>query len=228
MTSGAAGNDGILQGALEIDLEPGWKTYWRDPGAAGVPPELDISASVNIASAELLFPAPQRFDDGGTKWAGYRHSVVFPVRFAVKDPAQPVLIEAGVFLGICKTICIPVQGVLSVDPTRNPGAGAGVVQGAFAALPPAADQDFGVSGYRLEQGRLIVETALPDDAGMADLFVAGAHGVMFGNTGSQQENGRTVFSTPILAQPETIPAATIIHYTLVTDRGAVNGTLQIP
>ncbi len=65
---------------LEIDLKPGWKTYWRDPGDAGVPPTLDASASSNIASAELSFPAPQRFDDGFAIWAGYKEPVGIPGR----------------------------------------------------------------------------------------------------------------------------------------------------
>ena len=51
-------------GTLDIDLKPGWKTYWRDPGDAGVPPLLDVSASTNIAAAEFDFPAPKRHDDG--------------------------------------------------------------------------------------------------------------------------------------------------------------------
>ena len=41
VTSGAADENGVIEGALEIDLKPGWKTYWRDPGDAGVPPTLD-------------------------------------------------------------------------------------------------------------------------------------------------------------------------------------------
>src|SRR3954453_13341134 len=51
LTSGAPAERGVVQGALQIDLKPGWKPYWLDPGDAGVPPSLDASASRNIASA---------------------------------------------------------------------------------------------------------------------------------------------------------------------------------
>ena len=98
---------------LEIDLKPGWKTYWRDPGDAGVPPTLDASASSNIASAELSFPAPHRFDDGFAIWAGYKEPVSLPVAFTLTDARQPATIDAKVFLGICETICIPVQATFS-------------------------------------------------------------------------------------------------------------------
>ncbi|MGO4839085.1 protein-disulfide reductase DsbD domain-containing protein, partial [Rhizobiaceae sp. 2RAB30] len=120
VTAGAPDAQGVLAGALEIDLLPGWKTYWRDPGEAGVPPVLDVSGSKNVASAELSFPAPQRFDDGYSKWAGYKHSIALPVKFTLKGPGAGG-IDANIFLGICETICIPVQGRLQVDPTDDPG-----------------------------------------------------------------------------------------------------------
>lgn len=46
---------GELRGALQIDLNPGWKTYWRNPGDAGVPPQLNIEGN---SSARIDFPAP--------------------------------------------------------------------------------------------------------------------------------------------------------------------------
>ena len=48
VTTGLAGPDGIVRGALEIALEPGWKTYWREPGSSGVPPQIDVSRSLNV------------------------------------------------------------------------------------------------------------------------------------------------------------------------------------
>ena len=83
VTSGGPNQHGILSGALEIDLAPGWKTYWRDPGDAGVPPTIDVSASANIKSAELDFPAPERHDEGDFSWAGYDRPVSLPVRFSL-------------------------------------------------------------------------------------------------------------------------------------------------
>ncbi len=33
--------DGTRMAAVQLDLEPGWKTYWRAPGDAGIPPSFD-------------------------------------------------------------------------------------------------------------------------------------------------------------------------------------------
>src|SRR5262249_40519998 len=88
VTVGMPNDKGVLQGALQIDLKPGWKTYWIDPGDAGVPPSIDVSPSQNIASADMSFPAPHRFDDGFAVWAGYNEPVTFPVTFTLSDPKQ--------------------------------------------------------------------------------------------------------------------------------------------
>src|SRR5262245_54788615 len=53
LASGAPDEQGVLKGALQIELKPGWKTYWQDPGDAGVPPSLDVSASRNVAAADI-------------------------------------------------------------------------------------------------------------------------------------------------------------------------------
>ena len=43
------GGDGLA--GLEIRLDEGWKTYWRSPGDAGIPPTFDWSKSEKIGRA---------------------------------------------------------------------------------------------------------------------------------------------------------------------------------
>src|SRR3954447_8105027 len=43
----------VLLGGVAIQLQPGWKTYWRTPGDSGVPPRFDFSQSDNV---EAVFP----------------------------------------------------------------------------------------------------------------------------------------------------------------------------
>src|SRR5947209_20249497 len=37
---------------LEFRLAPGWDIYWRSPGDAGLPPQIDWTGSRNLAAAE--------------------------------------------------------------------------------------------------------------------------------------------------------------------------------
>src|SRR4051812_1209976 len=75
-----AGRDGAaLLAALEIELHPGFKTYWRTPGDSGVPATFDWGRSKNVAAVEPLWPAPTRFEDAGGVSYGYHDRLVLPL-----------------------------------------------------------------------------------------------------------------------------------------------------
>ena len=230
VTTGTADQAGRIQGVLEIALKPGWKTYWRDPGDSGVPPQIDVNASANVAGVDLSFPAPQRHDDGYGQWAGYDRSVALPAVFTLKSPGDKALIEAHVFLGICETICIPVQTTLSVDPASDPdnAADAQLVKAAFAALPQAERSDFRAVTVAGDDETLNVEVAAPGAPDAVDFFVAGNQDYMFGPPTRTEQNGKVLFSVPILDRPDTIPAGAGLHYTVTGTTGAVEGLLPYP
>src|SRR3954468_23707031 len=70
----------LLRAGIEFRLDPGWKTYWRYPGDSGVPPVFDFSASENLKSVAVLWPAPHRFSDGSGHSIGYERSAIFPLQ----------------------------------------------------------------------------------------------------------------------------------------------------
>jgi DsbC/DsbD-like thiol-disulfide interchange protein len=230
VTSGKADGAGRIRGVLDIALKPGWKTYWRDPGDAGVPPQLDVSASTYIADATLSFPAPQRHDDGYGKWAGYNYPVSLPVVFTLSEAKDPAVIDADVFLGICETICIPVQTRLTVDPGSDPDNAddAALVKASFAALPAPARSDFGINVLPGDHETLVVEANFPGDPDAADFFVAGERDYMFGAPSRSEKDGKLIFTVPILDRPSATPTDGGLHYTLTSSAGAVEGLLPFP
>ena len=44
----------VLLGGIAVQLEPGWKTYWRTSGDSGVPPRFDFSKSDNVIRDSAL------------------------------------------------------------------------------------------------------------------------------------------------------------------------------
>ncbi|WP_027152368.1 protein-disulfide reductase DsbD domain-containing protein [Mesorhizobium sp. WSM2561] len=230
VTSGKPDTAGRIHGVLDISLNPGWKTYWRDPGDAGVPPQIDISASTNIANATFSFPPPQRHDDGSGKWAGYDHPVSLPVTFTLSAPNEPAVIVADIFLGICETICIPVQTKLTIVPGSDPDnvEDAALVKAALATLPAPARPDFGVKILPGDRETLIVEASFPGNPNAADFFVAGERDYMFGVPARSEKDGKLVFTVPILDRPTTTPTDGGLYYTLTTAAGAVEGLLPFP
>ncbi|MEO5757682.1 MAG: protein-disulfide reductase DsbD domain-containing protein [Mesorhizobium sp.] len=230
VTTGKPDDAGRIQGVLDIALKPGWKTYWRDPGDAGVPPQLDVSASTNISEAALSFPAPQRHDDGYGKWAGYNYPVSLPVTFTLATPNQPAVIDADIFLGICETICIPVQTRLTVDPGSDPdnAEDAALIKASLTALPTPARPDFGINVLPGDHETLIVEASFPGNPEAADFFVAGERDYMFGAPARSEKDGKLIFTVPILDRPSTTPTDGGLHYTLTSSAGAVEGVLPFP
>ncbi|MFY8145805.1 MAG: protein-disulfide reductase DsbD domain-containing protein, partial [Rhodobacter sp.] len=47
---------GTHMAALRLTLAPGWKTYWRSPGDAGIPPLFNWSGSQNLSGVRVHWP----------------------------------------------------------------------------------------------------------------------------------------------------------------------------
>ena len=101
--------DGTLMAGLEITLAPGWKTYWRAPGDTGIPPLFDWTGSRNLSGVEIGWPAPQVFDQGGTRTIGYKDRVVLPLSVAPRRDGKPVKLSGTIDIGICRDVCVPVR-----------------------------------------------------------------------------------------------------------------------
>ncbi len=82
LVSGAVDEKGEAKqiAGVQIRLDSGWKTYWRNPGDSGVAPHFDWSGSKNLKEAQVLYPVPHRFADAGGTAIGYKDEVVFPVK----------------------------------------------------------------------------------------------------------------------------------------------------
>src|SRR3954451_2761229 len=100
----------VLLGGIAFQLQPGWHTYWRNPGDSGVPPRFDFAKSENIEAVTVLWPAPTKFADGaGGISLGYQKQVVLPLRIVAKNADKPVMLRADVNYAVCEKLCIPVE-----------------------------------------------------------------------------------------------------------------------
>ena len=112
-TEGIGRGDSLRIG-LQIQLAPGWKTYWRSPGDAGIPPRLDWEGSENLRSAEILWPLPEQFEAYGFSGWGYHDEVVFPIDITLKEAGKPLDLKLNLQLGICEDVCIPYTHELTL------------------------------------------------------------------------------------------------------------------
>ncbi|WP_108860713.1 protein-disulfide reductase DsbD domain-containing protein [Ruegeria sp. Alg231-54] len=127
---------GTYLSAVRVTLQDGWKTYWRAPGDAGIPPQFDWNRSNNVGDVSITWPAPNVFDQNGLQSIGYENQLVLPVEITPKNPAKPVRLQGTMDLGVCKDVCIPEQldfdHTLNADAGRNPTIAAALAQRPFS------------------------------------------------------------------------------------------------
>ena len=163
-------HDGRRFAGLVVDLDDGWKTYWRMPGEAGIPPDFNWSASRNVQAIKVLYPLPHRLANASGETVGYEHKVVFPVMVTPVDDAQPVDLALDLFFAVCKDICIPAKAkaLLTLTPQGSPG---GMVADWIRQVPAVATAPLPVSAstLALESGKpvLLLSLSRPVD----DIFV---------------------------------------------------------
>ncbi|MFS4582011.1 protein-disulfide reductase DsbD domain-containing protein [Phaeobacter sp. C3_T13_0] len=136
---GGTTRSGTHIGALRLTLADGWKTYWRAPGDAGIPPRFSWKGSRNVGSIEIRWPTPEVFLTSGYRTIGYHNQLVLPVEITPAKPNQPLRLKGRMELGVCKDVCIPSElrfdQALQPDSRRNP-----VIVAALADRPWSAKE----------------------------------------------------------------------------------------
>lgn len=133
--------DGSHLAAIAIDLAPGWHTYWRAPGEAGIPPRFDWSGSRNLRSVAYEWPRPERFSLYGVRTLGYAGALVLPVRMVPEDPDAPIEAELALSYGVCRDICIPAEASLAAQlPAQGPAQNRAPIEAALAERARSADE----------------------------------------------------------------------------------------
>ena len=108
--------EAVYYAGLEIKMEPGWKTYWRQPGDdGGIPPYFNWSKSINLKDTSVLFPAPRRFVEPTGESIGYKKHVVLPVKIEAVNASQKLGLAVQFEYGVCREICIPAQAKLALE-----------------------------------------------------------------------------------------------------------------
>lgn len=124
--------------ALKIELDPGWKTYWRSPGDAGIPPFFDWTGSTNLDGVRVLWPVPVVFEDNSLTSVGYKDSVVIPIEMTPRDPDAPITANLALNIGVCEEICVPHATVVTAQMPAGDAPRDGRIRAALVDRPLSA------------------------------------------------------------------------------------------
>ena len=142
---------------VEIVMQPGWHTYWRYPGASGIAPSFDFSASQNLKTQDPVFPAPYFFDDGVGGFFGYEGLTGFVVPFLLENAGEGGQVSLNLELGVCREVCLPVQFSFDLPvmpgPLKTPDE-LNIIQAMLDTGPAAPSAELGIDALNYDGAAL--------------------------------------------------------------------------
>ena len=106
--------DELLIG-FKFTLNPGWHTYWENPGDAGEGASIKWNLPNDVSASEILWPGPQRIPVEPLMTFGYEDEVVLLTKIYTSETTiVPLNLNALVSWYTCKEICIPQEAEVSI------------------------------------------------------------------------------------------------------------------
>ena len=219
---------GTQMAGLRLTLAPGWKTYWRAPGDAGIPPRFDWSASSNMKSVATYWPRPMVFDKNGMRTIAYENEVVLPLELTPSTPGTPIMLQGRMELGVCHDICMPMSLELHAELPARPDPEP--IRAALAARPTSAAQA-GVgrvtcTAEPISDGlRLTAEIPLPPMGGEEVVVVELRDPAIWISEAEVTRQGNSLFAVADLVPEAAAPFAldrSSVRFTLLSGQKAVD------
>jgi thiol:disulfide interchange protein DsbD len=126
---------------LRLQMEPGWHTYWRNPGDSGLPTKVKWDLPEGFSAGSIQWPRPIRFKFGPLVSYGYEGEALLPVEVQVPSglSSLEVRLVARVSWLECLDVCLPGKAELTlslpVEASASPGPAAPLFEEARRRLP---------------------------------------------------------------------------------------------
>lgn len=154
-----------LSVGIKLRLDPGWHTYWINPGEGGMPTSAKWTLPDGWKAGELRHPVPKRFMTGELPGFGYEGEAVYLVDLTPPTDASG---EAEVkvrlsWLTCNDSACVPGDAELSLrlsEGAARDGENAGTLEEASKRIP----QEAGDIDLKVEEsgGRVVLNVTAPE------------------------------------------------------------------
>jgi thiol:disulfide interchange protein len=140
----ASPGDTIWAG-VDLKMESGWHTYWKNPGAAGMATEIKWQLPPGVTAGEIQWPLPEKLPPAEVTTYGYENEVmlIVPLTLATNLPAGPIDLKANVSWLECKEVCIPantnIEAMLNIGGETKISADAALIQSWQDKTPKSGD-----------------------------------------------------------------------------------------
>ncbi|CAN5140998.1 thioredoxin family protein [soil metagenome] len=151
--------------AVRQRIQPGWHTYWRNPGDSGGPTTLGWSLPSGVRAGDIVWPLPQRQRLQGLSNFGYEGEVLLPVPIDIPASARPgstvhLAVEANFF--VCSAeMCVPDRLTLGLAVPIRDGAAplAGAMGRRIQTVVETAPRPAGITAHATLDGSTLRITA---------------------------------------------------------------------
>lgn len=133
--------------ALRQKIQPGWHTYWRNPGDAGDATRIVWTLPPGWTAGDIVWPTPEQSRVGPLLDFAYTGEVLLPVPITVPADAPVgsiVTLKAAAAFLVCEQVCVPEDAVVTLTlpvvagaPAADPKWGARVADTLAKAPKPA-------------------------------------------------------------------------------------------
>ena len=197
-----------LRIGLNLQIQPGWHTYWQNPGDAGAPPTIDITGAT---AGPIAYPTPQMLKDGPFTSYAYTGHVLLPLTLAPSPGPRHITAHATWL--VCAQLCVPEEATFTLDipaGTGAPGAQASLFADADANTPrpnpfPVTLNADGTLSLRAPNLTPRAALFIPAEPG---LFDQGAHQAL-----ATTASGLTLHLTPVQKLAADKPVAGVLQLT---------------
>ena len=154
---------------IKIDLQKGWKTYWKNPGDAGAPISIQLKDSSIDNKLKILFPFPEKFTDHGVSTIGYEGQVIFPIRIQ-KNEIDKITVEINLDYLVCKDICIPISETKNLNLNLQNVVQSDIFMESYKKVPKRKSNYFNINEKIVSTEKISIELINNDEFENIELF----------------------------------------------------------
>ncbi|MFN2622499.1 MAG: protein-disulfide reductase DsbD family protein [Chthoniobacterales bacterium] len=200
---------------LLLHIVPNWHTYWKFPGDAGIPTEINWKLPDGWKVGEIQWPIPLKLDEpGDIQIYGYHDEVLLLQE--ITPPASlsgnTVQLAAEASWLVCEKICIPGSANLKMDlpvAAQSAAANEEIFSRYRRSLPQNWPETKVARSTWQREGkelRLTVESAALANYPSADFFPLPEPRVVVSHPKVERGDGKIIFRVPIETDDKNVSA----------------------
>ena len=197
--------DELLVG-FKFTLNPGWHTYWENPGDAGEGASIKWNLPNDVVASKILWPGPERIPVEPLMTFGYEDEVVLLTKISTSAAsAIPLNLNAQVSWYTCKEICIPQEAEVSIPiklGSKTPSVSKGLLEHTLGKVPVEFNGTYRVN--KLDDSYVLQGEFEKMDQYDSMYFFPKEYGLTNYSENQQYERNIDTFSLQIMASEVTI------------------------